>query len=248
MKEPRLRTVDKAKPPYAMNQFPADFIEKFGKNICYLLATKNPMSIEGDEWEKIFADCIGAEWRPSNVGLDDVQLGNACWSAKTVKSGSKNLGSQKTVRLISGRNSPVYSYGEEEAGERDPQKLGEMVLSIWNERVSAVRTHFKFLRTIVLVKGAEHLDYLIFETDTVRYAPEDYEFSWNKNGNLEGRRKRDGFHAFTWQPHGSQFTIVEEIPKERLHLRVKKPETVNKEAILKAVGFNKSWIEIIKGD
>ena len=43
-----------------------------------------------------------------------------------------------------------------------------MVLSIWNERVSAVRQLFKFVRTVVLVKSKEYKDFLIFELDTVR--------------------------------------------------------------------------------
>ena len=83
-KSPRLRTVDKVKPPYQLNQFPADFGQKLGKEIVYLLATKSTPSLEGSEWEQIFASCIGAEWKPSNVGLDDVILGVCAWGAKTM--------------------------------------------------------------------------------------------------------------------------------------------------------------------
>mgnify|MGYP005864875673 CR=1 FL=1 len=39
-KFPRLRTVDKVKPPYPLNQFPSDFGQKLGKEIVYLLVTK----------------------------------------------------------------------------------------------------------------------------------------------------------------------------------------------------------------
>lgn len=94
MPNPRLRTVNKAVPPFPMNQFPKEFVRKFAENIVYLHATKPVMSIEGDEWEQVFADCVGAEWKPSNVGLDDVVLGNCCWSAKTVKAAS-NISTQK---------------------------------------------------------------------------------------------------------------------------------------------------------
>jgi hypothetical protein len=41
-----LRTVDKVKPPYQLNQFPADFGQKLGKEIVYLLATKSTPSLE----------------------------------------------------------------------------------------------------------------------------------------------------------------------------------------------------------
>ena len=60
-KSPRLRTVDKVKPPFPLNQFPADFGRKLGKEIVYLLATKPIPSLEGSEWEHIFASCIGPE-------------------------------------------------------------------------------------------------------------------------------------------------------------------------------------------
>ena len=241
MAEPRLRTVNKAVPPYIINKFPSSFIEKFGAEIVYMYATKNNMSIEGDEWEQIFANCIDAEWKPSNVGLDDVQLANCCWSAKTVK-GSGNLGNKTSVRLISGRNSPTYSFGIDKITEADPNTIGELVLDIWNERVSAIRQYFKFVRTVVLVKGDDYSEYLIFETDTIRYSPSDYIFTWNDRGNLEGRSKSNDNHVFTWQPHGSQFTIIETIPKDRLHIKIRLPEKLDKESYLKTLKYDSSWL------
>ena len=241
MPEPRLRTVNKAVPPYPMNKFPAAFIEKFGAEIVYMAATKSTMAIEGDEWEQIFANCIGAEWKPSNVGLDDVQLANCCWSAKTVK-GSGDLGRKRTVRLISGRNSPTYSFGVDRITEADPNQIGELVLDIWNERVSGIRQYFKFARTIVLIKGDDYSEYLIFEAETVRYGPADYTFTWNSRGNLEGHSKSDNSHKFTWQPHGSQFTIIEEIPDDRLHIKVRLPEKLDKEAFLNTLKYDSSWV------
>lgn len=103
MKSPKLRTVDKSLPPFSLNKF-SDFPYKLGKELVYLLASKGKPILEGPEWEAIFAHCIGADWKPSNVGLDDVVLGNTAWGAKTVK--HKKPSSQKKVRLISGRNSP----------------------------------------------------------------------------------------------------------------------------------------------
>lgn len=246
MAEPRLRTVNKAVPPYAMNKFPAKFIERFAEEVVYMLSTKEAMSLEGDEWEQIFAYCVGAQWKPSNVGLDDVVLDNCCWSAKTVKSSRANIGLQKEVRLISGRNSPTYSFGEDKIIEADPNHIGKLVLDIWNERVSGIRQYFKFARTVVLVKSNDYSEYLIFETETIRYDPELYYFKWNKRGNLEGYTKDSHRHAFTWQPHGSQFTIGEEIPDERLHIRIKKPDKLNKTAVLQTLGFDSSWYTLME--
>lgn len=244
MAEPRLRTVNKAVAPFAVNKFPSSFVETLAQNIVYMMATKQSMSLEGNEWEQIFAECVGAEWKPSNVGLDDVVLDNCCWGAKTVF-GQTDIEHQDKVRLICGRNAVTYSFGVDNYSEVDPNELGKMVLQIWNERVSAVRQIFKFVRTVVLVKSKDYKDYLIFEFDTIRYDPELYGFKWNKRGNLEGYEKESGLHKFTWQPGGSQFTIIEKIPQERLHISIKQPDQMDKATILKAVGFDKSWYEIV---
>lgn len=244
MAEPRLRTVNKAVAPFAVNKFPASFVEILAQNIVYMTATKQSMSLEGNEWEQIFAECVGAEWKPSNVGLDDVVLDNCCWGAKTVF-GQTDIEHQEKVRLICGRNAVTYSFGVDNYSEVDPNELGKMVLQIWNERVSAVRQVFKFVRTVVLVKSKDYKDYLVFEFDTIRYDPELYTFQWNKRGNLEGFEKESGEHKFTWQPGGSQFTIIEKIPQERLHISVRQPDQIDKATILSAVGFDKTWYKVV---
>lgn len=243
-KRPKLRTVEKAIPPFLLNEFPKDFPFILGKEIVYLLASKGKPTLEGEDWEAIFATCIGAEWKPSNVGLDDVILGNTAWGAKTVK--STNPATAKKVRLISGRNSPVYSFGETIDIHANPNAVGVSVLEIWNERVSAIREKFQNLRTVVLVKSNDLTEVVVFEFDTIRYDPELFVWEWNKNGNLIGIEKSTNEHRFTWQPHGSQFTIIEEIPKKSLIIKIKQPETLDKEEILKALGFDNSWISVTK--
>jgi len=243
-KKPKLRTVEKSIPPFPLNEFPKNFPFSLGKELVYLLASKGKPILEGAEFEAIFANCIGAEWKPSNVGLDDIILGNTAWGAKTVK--ATNPTTQKKVRLISGRNSPVYSFGETIDIKADPNLVGLSILEIWNERVSAIREKFQNLRTVVLVKSNDLTEVVIFEFDTIRYDPELFIWEWNKNGNLRGIEKSTTEHRFTWQPHGSQFTIVEDIPQNSLVIKIKEPETLNKEDILNALGFNKSWISISK--
>lgn len=243
-KKPRLRTVEKSLPPFPLNKFSKDFPFTLGKEIVYLLASKGKPILEGPEWEAIFAICIGAEWKPSNVGLDDVILGNTAWGAKTVK--ASNPKTQKKVRLISGRNSPVYSFGEKIDTSSDPNALGVSVLEIWNERVSAIREKFQNLRTVVLVKSNDLTEVVVFEFDTIRYDPELFVWKWNKNGNLVGIEKSTTEHKFTWQPHGSQFTIIEEIPEDSLLIEIKEPEQLDKEEVLTALGFDKSWVTVSK--
>lgn len=241
---PKLRTVNKSVAAYPLNQFNSEFPYLLGQEIVYLLASKGRADLEGTEWEQIFATCIGADWKPSNVGLDDVVMGNTAWGAKTVKSSIKDFKDLKQIRLISGRNSTVYSYGGTIGISADPNEIGEQVLEIWNERVSAVREKFKNLRTVVLVKSNDLSQVAVFEFDTIRYDSELYEFIWNSRGNLEGFTKAEKLKRFTWQPHGSQFTIHEPVPEQTLILKIKQPEKLNKEKILDTIGFDKSWVTI----
>ncbi|MBS4027585.1 MAG: hypothetical protein KGZ58_03015 [Ignavibacteriales bacterium] len=243
-KTPKLRTVNKSVSAFPLNEFPKEFPFLLGKELIYLLASKGKPELEGSDWENIFANCVGAEWKPSNVGLDDVVMGNTAWGAKTVKATKPSA--QKKVRLISGRNSPIYSFGESTDAKTKPDLIGKLVLDIWNERVSAIREKFKHLRTIVLVKSNDLSEVSVFEFDTIRYDHELYNWEWNKNKNLVGTEKRTDEHRFTWQPHGSQFTIIEDVPAKSLVIRIKQPKKLNKEKILTALGFDKSWITVIK--
>ena len=241
---PKLRTVNKSVAAFPLNEFSSDFPFILGQEIVYLLASKGRADLEGSEWEQIFATCIGADWKPSNVGLDDVVMGNTAWGAKTVKSGIKDFRNLKQIRLISGRNSPIYSYGGTIDISADPNLIGEQVLEIWNERVSAVREKFKNLRTVVLIKSNDLSQVAVFEFDTIRYDSELYDFIWNSRGNLEGSEKTTGDKKFTWQPHGSQFTIHENVPDKTLIIRIKQPKKLDKERILNAIGFDRSWVKI----
>lgn len=241
---PRLRTVEKYKPPYPLNKFPKEFAFNLGREIVYLIGSRGTPRLEGEDWEEIFARIIGANWKPSNVGLDDVVLQQTAWGAKTVK--NKKPSSASKIRLISGRNSPVYSFGDRQVSECDSNELGEKILTIWNERVAGIRKHYKHLRTIVLIKSDDLLELAVFEFDTIFYQPENFIWKWNKKNNLEGFGKDSNQHLFTWQPHGSQFTIIEKVSADRLSIRIKKPPYLDRDAFLKAIHFDASWIEIIK--
>jgi hypothetical protein len=239
-KSPRLRTVEKVAPPYLLNEFPKDFGKKLGQAIIHLLATKPEATLEGSEWEAIFAECVGATWKPSNNGLDDVVLDQCAWGAKTVKGKPSTV---VRVRLISGRNSPGYSFGEADV-MRDPDKIGSDVLEIWNERVSSIRKKHKHLRTVVLIKGDGLTELAVFEFEAIRYDPELYKWIRNKDGNLEGRLKKTDVHYFTWQPHGSQFTIIEDVPDKCLVINLKAPPKLNREEVFKIIVYEDSWITV----
>lgn len=248
-REPRLRSGVKTNPLYPLNQFPSEFKSKLAANLVFHLATRPTADLEGKDWEQIFADCINAHWTPSNFGLDDIthRESSTAWGAKTVKNSTNSSNGTwlrgRKLRLISGRNSPVYSFDKVvDPKSTDVNELGKMVLDIWNFRVREVRSKFDNLRTVVLVKGVDLLSVAVFEVDTNLFIAEDYVWEWNSNGNLIGC-DRQGEMKFTWQPHGSQFTIVEKIPDNVLKMRIKKPAQLSKEVVLKQINFDSSFYE-----
>jgi hypothetical protein len=244
VKSPKLRTVEKYTPPYPINQFPGSFAVNLGREVVYLLASRGKDArLEGADWEEIFARLVGAQWKPSNVGLDDIVLEQTAWGAKTVKNPRPSTVSK--IRLISGRNSPVYSFGDKEISECDPSELGEKVLSIWNERVAGIRKLYKHVRTVVLIKSNDLLELAAFEFDTVLYSPDQYWWQWNERNNLEGYSISDDRHIFTWQPHGSQFTIIENVPKKRLAIKINPPPVLDRDAVLTSIKFDESWVQIL---
>ena len=149
------------------------------------------------------------------------------------------------IRLISGRNSVSFSFGQEKVKNVDPDDMGEKVLSIYNERVAGVRKKFQHLRTVVLVKSDDLLELAAFELDTIMYDKNAYRWQWNDNDNLEGYEKTSDSHIFTWQPHGSQFTIIENVPEYRLAIRIRKPPRLERDKVLDALKFDESWVEVI---
>ena len=168
---------------------------------------------------------------------------NGCaWSLKTVKA-PRPFAAQR-ARLISGRNSPDYSLGLENP-HANPAATGSAVLSIWNARVNEAMGEHEDLRIAVLVRNIEAREFVLFEEESSRFIPADYEWSFNKRNNLEGRYKATGAHRFTWQPHGSQFTIIRDVPSSARRFSIgPNVALVDPEAILAYVNFRPEWIEI----
>lgn len=245
--EPKLRSVNKSTPPYLFNKFPRDFPFKVGEQLVYILATRGETNIEGKEWESIFANALGAEWKPSNVGLDDIVMGNTAWGAKSVL--SLKPSTTPKIRLISGRNDLINSYDFVGQPGTLPNEHGKMVLEIYNERVSSIREHYKHLRTVVLIRSKSLLECSIYEIDTVMYAHEKFYWEWgkgNRKNNLYGYYKNTKEQKFTWQSGGTQFTIFENVPKERLVINIRKPDLVPKDFVLDKVGFSPDWITVTR--
>ena len=198
--------------------------------------------MSGDDWGDIFAAAVNGTHLNSPLGLADVVLGNTAWSAKTVK--AANLVSVNRVRLISGRNAPVFSFGTD-----DPfaniQETGSQVLQIWNARVDEATHQYPQLRTVILLRDMEGFRFKIFEIATTPFDPADYIWKRNRRNNLEGRAVQGNVHTFTWQPHGAQFTIMRPVSGSARTFEVRKPGPLNPEQVLRSLGYSANWVTFL---
>jgi uncharacterized protein with WD repeat len=85
----------------------------------------------------------------------------------------------------------------------------------------------------------------LFEKETERFITKDYIWKENKNGNLEGFSAFSNKHLFTWQPHGSQFTIMYDIPMSIKRFKMKRPKVFDFEKTMENIGFDNSWVTIL---
>jgi len=242
--KPKLRNAVRHKPLYPLNEFPEDFGFKLGKELIYILATRDNPDVSGDDWEQIFARCIGVDWKKSNVGLEDVVCGQTAWSAKTIK--NAHPFTHEHVRLITGRNSVDYSFDVKNVHVENPNKIGEMLLGIWNARFEKEASLFSDLRTALLIRDPKMECFSVSEIATRPFDPKEYKWDWNGANNIEGYEIKTDRHCFTWQTHGAQFTVLPKMPARRLKIRLKRPPVVGREFVLNKINFDPSWIEIVK--
>lgn len=242
MKQPRLRdSRNLILELYPINKVPIELINKFGADIVCMLYTGRH-DLTGNDWGDIFAKAVNGEHLSKPIGIVDVAKDKTAWSMKTVK--ATNPFNAKTVRLISGRCSPDYSYGIEDPHD-DIQRTGEAVLSIWNSRVDIALNHYPRVRVCVLIRNNDMTSFSLYEEYLEHFNLSNYEWIENKNSNLEGINKHTGIKEFVWQPHGSQFTILSPVPEDAIKFKIKKPELLPQDEALASIGFDSSWIEII---
>lgn len=246
MEKPKLRDSRRSSSyePFALNVIPDSVINSIGGHLVYLISVGRT-DISGDDWGDALASAVGGVHLASPLGIADVTLKGMAWSTKTVKyMSSSGVFNARSISLISGRCSPDYSYGITDP-HVDIQRTGNAVLSIWNERVNIAQDKYSPVRTSVLVRSPDLLSYVIFEEENHRFSTADFEWKVNSNGNLKGFLRGTNKHKFTWQPHGSQFTIHAEIPESAKKFTIKQPDIISKTETLRAIGFDSSWVTIL---
>ena len=245
MNSPRSRPRIRGRAPdreerYPLCEFSREIVAAIGKQIIYRLCVGRA-DISGDDFGDIFATAIGGVHHKSPDGLADVSWQKCGWSVKTVQ--SSNPFSVDRVRLISGRNAPIYSQGIANPLE-NPSSTGQAVLAIWNERLQKARATYNDLRVTVLVRDMKNLRFALFEEQMLAFPPADYNWEINPRHNLISKNRADA-HCFTWQPHGSQFTVIRDIPGSVCRFELRRPEVFDPDSILEVAGYNDDWISIV---
>lgn len=238
MLQPRLRDGYQKKEPYPLNQIPTSTVEGICSYFVYFLATGRE-KLSGDDWSWIFAQVIQGRDFASPLGVADVDWEDCCWSQKTIKSTKPH--DATSVRLIVGRNSPAYSFDINDP-KANIQETGDAVLSIYNQRIDQARSTYRDTRLGVLIRNMDTLEYCYFERALTPFSINDFEWRLNKNRNLEGFVGDQ--HRFTWQPHGSQFTMLEEVPASAARFRlIKRPPSLSMASVLTDVDYHPGWVE-----
>jgi len=226
--------------PYPLGEFPDSVVIAIGQYVFHRIAVGH-YDITGDDFASMFADAISGEHREKPLGVADVVWEGCAWSAKTVK--VEKPFSCKKVRFISGRNSPDYSSGISDP-RKDAGKTGRAVLEIWNARIDQSLNQHDDLRIVGFIRNMAAMEFALFEYEAVRFPPGEYHWEFNKRGNLEGFDINSGKHCFTWQPHGSQFTVIKDVPASSYKFRIAKhPGMLEMRHVLRLAGFKESLIE-----
>ena len=209
------------------------FAHELGKDLTFLLATRGRLELDDEEWARMLEQAMRTE------SQDRAILRRArCFRVRHTFE----------IHHVSLANALSLSAGFYELlrkGEPDSNKLGAMLLEAWNKSLSVVRG-FDEERFSVLFVGMDSPCAVFFEVPIVPFEPSEYAWDWNEDDGLDGYVKRTGGQRFTWQPHGSQFTITTVIPDNRLKLRIRQPPRLDREEVLTQLKFDPSWVEIVK--
>lgn len=242
--QPRLRgNARRRNGPYNLGEIPDSVVIGIARGLAHRMAV-GQADITGDDFARIFAKAISGQHRDSPLGIADVEFENCAWTIKTVK--GENPLSQNSLRAISGRNSPLYSHGIENP-KTDIQATGRAVLEIWNSRVDESASQFEELRIFAMIRNMSARHFCLMEFEAVRYVASEYKWALNKRGNLEGFHKSTQEHAFTWQPHGSQFTVMHHVPASAYRFKItQQPVTLEEHQVIHLSRFQDSWVQKVE--
>ena len=211
----------------------SSFAQELGKDLTFLLATRGRLELDNEEWARMLELAMRAE-SPDRAIL----LRARCFRVR-------HTFEIHHVSLANTLHLPVdYDKAVGECAA-DPNSLGAMILEAWNKSLTIV-CGFDEERFSVLFAGMDSPCAVFFEVPIVSFEPSEYVWEWNEDGGLDGYEKETDVQRFTWQPHGSQFTVISRVPDNRLKLRIKQPPLLDRDAVLTQLKFDPSWVEIVR--
>ncbi len=116
-------------------------------------------------------------------------------------------------------------------------------MEVYNSLINEALKQHNDVQLLVFVHNLFLQEFTVYERALVPIPVNNIQWTKNKNHNLEGREGER--HTFTWQPHGSQFTILENLPHGATKFGISKhPQQLKNQDVLNAVGFGPDWIEM----
>lgn len=231
--------------PHPLGRIPDDLIRSICREVAYHIAVGGH-ELGGEDFDRIFASAVGANRVKSRNSLADATLQNCCWSLKTVLHKVPDTLQCRIdsppIRLISGRMSPYYSVGISDPTV-DTQRTGTAVLKTYNKRINGLVQQYGDVRLVVLLRNLRDCKFAIFERRLSTIDTDSYSWKQNDRNNLEAYCGKE--HAFTWQPSGGQFTVLEPVPPDITIFQFRqRPAQVEAQQILAEVGYSDAWINI----
>ena len=209
------------------------FTQELGKDLTFLLATRGRLEIDNEEWARMLERATRAE--SSDRAIQRRARCFRVWHTFEIH----HVSLTNTLHLPMDFDKAVSECAA------DPSKLGAMILGAWNKSLSII-CGFDEERFSVLFAGMDSPCAVFFEVPIIPFEFSEYDWDWNEDDGLDGYVKGTGVQRFTWQPHGSQFTITTAIPDNRLKLRIRQPPRLDREEVLTQLKFDPSWVEIVK--
>ncbi len=209
------------------------FAQELGKDLTFLLATRGKLELDNEEWARMLERAARTE--SSNRAVLRRARCFRVWHPFE----TRHVSLTNTLKLSAEFHELLRN------GESDSNKFGAMILDAWNKSLSVARG-FDEERFSVLFAGMNSSCAAFFEIPIISYEPSEYDWDWNEDDGLDGYVKGTCCQRFTWQPHGSQFTITTVIPDNRLKLRIRQPPRLDREEVLTQLRFDPSWVEIVK--
>ncbi len=211
----------------------SSFVQELGKDLTFLLATRGRLELDNEEWARTLERATRSESSGRAI------LRRARCFRVWHPFATRHVSLTNTLHL------PVDFDKAVSECAADPNKLGAMILETWNKSLSVVRG-FDEERFSVLFAGKDSSSAVFFEVPIVSFEPSEYVWEWNEDEGLDGYEKGTDVQRFTWQPHGSQFTVISRVPDNRLKLRIRRPQLLDRDSVLEQLKFDPSWVEIVR--